>query len=447
MHRPRLLVFVAGLLGLAGLIHADDWPHWRGPTATGVSNEKNLPATWSEKDNVAWKAALRGGGVSSPVIFGNRVFVTSQVGRGNPRPGPSLVQGANAAEAGELPLGRKSAGAAANEVEGGVKFLVTALDRGTGKQLWEYESPLEANPFGVHEKHNLASPSPVTDGERVYAWFGSGLLVALDMNGKLVWQRDLGREFGPFNINWGHASSPILYKGTVILVCYHPQTAYLLAVDSSTGTNRWKVDRPRGVISYSTPMVVETTGGKAELVVNSSAGLAGHDVSSGELLWQFDEANSYPIPIATQNEGVIYTSRGYRSSPFMAIRAGGKGNVAETNVLWRVPSGAPYCSSIIYHDGLIYMVSDVGVVTATEAKTGERVWQERVGGVYSASPIIADGKIYFLSEDGEAVVMAVGRAARVLSRNRLDARILASPAIAGGKLFIRSDDALYAIGK
>ena len=445
MKGSRIVVLIVGLAGLTSIVQAQNWPHFRGPSATGLSSEKNIPATWTEKENIAWKATFRGAGVSSPIVWGDRVFVTSQAGRGNPRSGPRLVQNADPAAAGEVPLGTRSA---ANSTAGdGVRFIVTALDRSTGKQVWEYESPVESNPISVHEKHNLASPSPVTDGQRVYAWFGTGLLVALDMSGKLVWKRDLASEYGPFDINWGHSSSPILYKGTVILLCYHPQSAYLLAVDSTSGANRWKVARPRGVISYSTPMVIETSGGKAELVVNSSTGLAGHDASTGELLWQFDEANSYPITIATQSDGVIYTSRGYRSSPFMAIRPGGKGNIAETHVVWRVPSGAGYCSSIVYHDGLIYMVSDVGVVTATDAKTGERVWQERVGGVYSASPIVADGKIYFASEDGETVVMAAGRTPRVLSRNRLDARILASPAVAGGRLFIRSDDAVYAIGK
>jgi outer membrane protein assembly factor BamB len=146
-------------------------------------------------------------------------------------------------------------------------------------------------------------------------------------------------------------------------------------------------------------------------------------------------------------DGVIYTSRGYRSSPFMAIRPGGKGDVSSSHVIWRSPSGAPYISSLVYYDGLIYMIGDVGVLTVTDAKTGERVFQERIGGVYTASPVAADGKVYLLSEDGETVVVAAGRTPRVLARNKLNARQLASPAISGGRLFIRSDDAIYAIGK
>ena len=231
----------------------------------------------------------------------------------------------------------------------------------------------------------------------------------------------------------------------MILICYHERTSYLLALDARTGANRWKVDRPAGTISYSTPLVVETGEG-AELIVNSSAGVSGHDPSTGRQLWHFQETNRYPVPMPLQHDGVIYTSRGYRSSPFMAIPPGGTGEIADSHVLWRVPSGGPYVSSLVHYDGLIYMIGDVGVLTVTDAKTGERVVQERLGGVYSASPVGADGKIYFLSENGETIVLAVGRTPHVLARNRLSARQLASPAIAGGRLFIRSDDTLYAIG-
>jgi outer membrane protein assembly factor BamB len=192
--------------------------------------------------------------------------------------------------------------------------------------------------------------------------------------------------------------------------------------------------------------VVET-GGRAEIIVNSSIGVSGHDAATGARLWHFEEANRFPIPMPLFHEGVIYLSRGYRSSPFMAIRPGGKGDISTSHVVWKVASGAPYISSLVHYDGLIYMVGDVGVLTVVDAKTGERVFQERIGGVYSASPIAADGKVYLVSEDGETIVISAGRTPTVLSRNKLTARQLASPAVAGGRLFIRSDDVLYAIGK
>jgi outer membrane protein assembly factor BamB len=193
-------------------------------------------------------------------------------------------------------------------------------------------------------------------------------------------------------------------------------------------------------------LVVEA-GDRAEIIVNSSAGVSGHDFSTGKRLWHVEETNRFPIPMPLFHDGLIYTSRGYRSSPFMAIRPGGQGNVAASHVAWKVTSGAPYISSLVHYDGLIYMVGDVGVLTVADAKTGERVHQERIGGVYTASPVAGDGKIYVVSEDGETTVIAAGRTPKVLARNRLDARQLASPAIAGGRLFIRGDDAVYAIGK
>jgi outer membrane protein assembly factor BamB len=327
-----------------------------------------------------------------------------------------------------------------------VTFVISAFDRQSGRRAWQVEVPAEGPLASVHEKHNLASPSPVTDGERVYAWFATGQLVAVDLAGKIAWKKHLGTDYGPFDINWGHGSSPVVYKDRLILLCYHERASYLLALDSRTGNARWKVDAPSGVTSYSTPLVVEAPG-RTEIVVNSSAGVTGHDLATGERLWNFDEANRFPVPSPIAHDGIIFLSRGYRSSPFMAIRPGGKGDIAASHVVWRVPSGAPYISSLVYYDGLIYMTGDVGVLTVSDAKTGERVHQERVGGVYTASPVAGDGKVYLVSEDGETIVLAAGRTPSVLARNSLNARQLASPAIAGGRLFFRSDDALYAIGK
>jgi outer membrane protein assembly factor BamB len=437
----RFPMAVACLIaGLSVPLAAQHWPHWRGPSASGLSSETGLPVQWSDSTGVAWKASIRGLGISSPIVWGDRVFVTSQVGRGEFRAGPRLVQSGDAASAGERSLGGGGGSG------GPVSFLITAIDRATGKRAWEHETRAAGPLPSVHDKHNLASPSPVTDGARVYAWYGTGQLVAVDLTGKLVWQKHLGAEYGSFEINWGHGSSPVVHRDTVFLLCYHEPKSYLLALDSRTGAVRWKSDAESGVTSYSTPLVVEN-GALTEVIVNSSDGLSAYDASSGRRLWFVAEQNRFPIPMPLYQDGIIYASRGYRSSPFMAIRPGGKGNVAATNVVWRAPSGGPYISSLVYYDGLIYMVGDVGVLTVTDAKTGRRVFQERIGGVYTASPIAADGRIYLVSEDGETTVVAAGRTPRVVARNRLNARLLASPAIAGGRLFLRSDDAVYAIGK
>jgi outer membrane protein assembly factor BamB len=406
-----------------------------------VSSEKALPESWSDESNIAWRSPIRGVGISSPIVWGDRVFVTSQIGRGVRRPGnhPTLVQGGNAASSGERGItGPQDTGSK-------VVFVVTALSRLDGQRLWEYQLAAEGDLGEVHDKNNLASSSPVTDGQRVYAWFGTGQLVALDMNGKPLWSRHLGREYAAFDIGWGHGSSPLLFNDTLILPCYH-SSSYLLGVDTASGKTRWRVPRGKGVISYSTPLLIQTAAGP-EVIVNSSEGISGHNPANGQLLWHVQESNSFPIPMPVSHDGLIYTSRGYRSGPYMAIRPGGRGDVTRTHVLWRVATGAPYVSSLVHYEGVLYMAGDVGVLSAIDAKTGERLWQERTGGVFTASPVAGDGKVYLLSEDGQTIVLAAGRNPRVLARNRLDARQLASPAISGGRLFIRTDDGVIAVGK
>lgn len=439
----RLFAFALIVVMSFVQLSAENWPHWRGAAATGVSTETGLPERWSDTENIAWKAAVRGLGISSPIVWGDQVFVTSQIGSSARRAGnhPTLVQGGNPTEAGERALG----GAAAPPT-GKVIFLVTALSRLDGRTLWEYELPAEGQLNDVHDKHNLASSSPVTDGRRVYAWFGTGQIVALDMSGKLAWSRHLGREYSPFDINWGHSSSPAIFNDSLFLICYHDTDSYLLNLDTASGKTKWRVDRGGTFNSYSTPLVVQS-GGTHELIVNSSEGMSGHNAATGELLWHIQEQNRFPIPMPVFHEGTIYTSRGYRSGPYMAIRPGGKGDVSKSHVTWRVDTGAPYVSSLVHYNGLLYMAGDVGVLSAIDARTGQRVWQERTGGVFTASPVAADGKIYLLSEDGQTIVLAAGRQPRVLARNRLNVRQLASPAISGGRIFIRTDDAVIAVGK
>ncbi len=431
---------VALALSLLGATaSAEDWPTWRGPSTTGASSETRLPQSWSDTQNIAWRAHLAGVGVSSPVVWGDRVFVTSQVGSGTSREGPRLGQGSDASPT-ERPLG---SGAPAGS---GVRFLVEAFSGVSGQREWTFELAAEGDLPAVHEKHNLASASPVVDGERVYAVFGSGQVVAVDLKGRRIWSRNLAKEFAPFVINWGPASSPTLYRGSLIVVCYHETASYLLALDARTGKQLWKTDRPKGVLSYSTPIVVPGPQG-GELVVNSTTGVEAYDPATGAALWHLDEPIRMAIPVAMYDRGVIYLSRGYRSGPYMAIRPGGRGEISKTHVVWRVPTGAPYVSSLLYYDGLLYMAGDTGIITCVDAKTGEQVWRQRLGGIYTASPVAGDGKIYLFAESGEAVVMRAGRTPEVVARNTIDGRILASPAISGGRIFIRTDDGVIAVGR
>jgi outer membrane protein assembly factor BamB len=385
------------LVTFALLAQAEDWPNWRGPTNNGTSRDAKYPTEWSATKNIAWKTPLNGLAVSTPIVSGPYVFVTYQIGENALKPGvhPTLVQGAAAATSGEHALGGTRPHDRANDK---IVLAVAAFDRKTGQQAWEFKFNAEGDLPLTHEKRNLATPSPVTDGERVYAWFSNGQIAAVDRKGKLVWSRHIGREYSVMDIDWGQSSSPALYENLIILPCYNPSAAFLLALDKNTGKQVWKTDRPKGAISYSTPLLIEGP----ELILNTSERVESFDPKTGKLKWQFTEANRFPIPMPVFENGTLYMNRGYRSSPYMAIRAGGEGEVSP---IWRTANGGPYVPSLVLYDGLLYMANEAGIVSSVDAKSGELVWRERLGGFYSASPVAADGKIYLLSETGEMLVL------------------------------------------
>ena len=245
-----------------------DWPQWRGPSANGIAPDKDVPTEWGPNRNIAWKVPLSGLGTSTPIIWGDRVFLTSQMGDG-PSEGYDFAGASVARRMGRLPA---------------VQLAVQAFSRATGKLLWEYKFDAERPTPSVHIKHNLASPSCATDGKLVYAWMGTGQLVALDMDGKLVWKRDLG----PFEIQWGHGSSPLLYKDTLILLCDHQGKAYLLSLDKRSGKQLWKVDRGGDRRAYSTPFIIPGKNGD-ELVINSSERIDVVDPATGAPLWHLGD--------------------------------------------------------------------------------------------------------------------------------------------------------------
>lgn len=424
---------------------AADWPSWRGPDANGVAPDRAVAVRWSATENVAWKAPIAGAGVSTPIVSGNRVYVTSQIGRGLRREGnhPRLVQGADAAAQGERALG---SGAAAPADTAATAFIVEAFDRTSGTRVWERRIDAVGPLTPVHDKHNLATPSPVTDGTLVYAWFGTGHVVALDQSGAVVWQRHLAKENGAFDIQWGHGSSPVLHGDLLILLCDQPARSYVLGIDKRTGKDRWKADRGEGRASYSTPLVVEGAFG-AELIVNSTERVDAYDPKTGAFLWHAGDTTRFAVPTPVFHDGLIYLSRGYRSGPYMAIKAGGRGDVTAARTVWQVPTGAPYVSSLLHYDGVVYMANDVGVLTAVDAATGARIWQQRVDGVFSASPVAGGGHVYFVSESGDTVVVKAGRQPAIVATNALGERAIASPAIAHGQLFIRTDQHVFALGR
>jgi outer membrane protein assembly factor BamB len=439
----RLLSAFLPLIFLCNL-PAEDWPQWRGPSSNGVSSESELPDRWSATEHIAWRASLTGLGASSPIVWGDKVFVTSQTGSVPVQQGmkPQLARDEQELAGKENPIGGRSmkSASAGNEVS----LVVEAFCRADGKRLWKYSIPATGEFPELNEKHNLATPTPVTDGTLVYALFGNGQIAAIALDGTPVWTRHLGKEYSPFLVLWGHGSSPMLYKDLLIVLCDHTQKSYLLALDKSTGKERWKADRGAGRVSHSTPFVVPGPKGD-ELIINSSERVDAYNPANGELLWYTGGKRQTPIPTPVFHNGVIYMVRGYRNSDYMALRPGGRGEISENQILWRVPAGASYVPSILYYDGLIYVTSEVGIVTCTDAENGKPVWRQRLGGIFFASPVAGDRKIYLVSETGETFVLAAGREPAVLAQNNLDERIIASPAISGRRLFLRSDGTLFCI--
>ncbi|MBK5290863.1 MAG: PQQ-binding-like beta-propeller repeat protein [Acidobacteriia bacterium] len=417
------------LLFIAAVSFGQNWPQWRGPSADGISTEKNLPLRWSKTENIAWRAPLEGLGTSTPIVWGDRVFITSQLGDG-PFEGRSrdFDNAAVARRTGERPK---------------PQFAVQAFDRRSGKLLWDYRLDADGALQPVHIKHNLASPSCITDGERLYAWFGTGQLVTLDLTGKLIWKRHLGKEIAPFDVLWGHGSSPALYKESLFLLCDHPPGAYLVSLDKRTGKERWRKDRGKEKRSYTTPFVVSLAG-HDELILNSSQRVDAVDPTTGELLWWAGEPNRVPVPTPVFHDGVLYLNRGYSSSPYLALKPGGRGD-ATSRIQWEVKTGGPYVSSLLYYQGLLYMANETGIVSTSDAATGKTLWKDRFGSVFSASPVAGDGKVYLVNEEGVTFVLAAGKEKKVLAENALEERILASPAISGGMLFFRSDQSLICV--
>jgi outer membrane protein assembly factor BamB len=363
-------------------------------------------------------------------VWDDLIFLTSQAGHGPLDPSSQGFEASRAAR-------RAQEGA-------GVEFYIQAFSRPDGRVAWQHRFPAEGPLPAVHTAHNFATPSCVTGGERVYALMGDGQVLALDRKGKVLWQRHLGREIRPFDVAWGHGSSPVLYRDTLLVLSENPAGAFLLALDQRTGQTRWKADRGNRR-SYTTPLVIAGPRGD-ELLINTSNRLEALDPANGALLWHAGEANQVPVAMPVFHEGVIYTTRGYFSGPYMAVRAGGRGDVDESHVLWEVKTGAPYVGSMLYYQGMLYMATERGIATAIDPQTGATIWRERLGGCFLSSPVGAAGRVYLFNEDGEGIVLAAARQFQVLARNRLEERVVASPAVAGGCLLVRTDEHLYSIG-
>ncbi|HEY7915096.1 MAG TPA: PQQ-binding-like beta-propeller repeat protein [Blastocatellia bacterium] len=417
MSRKVLFAFFAALLS-SKMILADNWPQWRGPALNGISSEKNLPARWTAEENITWKLALPAWSGSTPIIWGERIFL-------------------NVAE--------------------GDNLYVWCVDRAKGELLWK--RPLGSGNVKLR-KQNMSSPSPVTDGKSVYVMTGTGVLKGFDFSGKELWSRDVQKDYGQFGLNWGYASSPLLYEDALFVQVLHgmktDDPSYVMRIDKNTGKTLWKVERPTPAIkespdSYTTPALLRYDN-KIEIVITGGDIVTGHDPVTGKELWRAGGLNpeNHPFyrivasPIVFDN--IIYAPT--RVKPLLAIKAGGRGDITETHRLWAFPNG-PDVPTPVTDGKYFYVVDDRGVAWCLDAKTGQAIWgpQRIKSGTYSSSPVLADGKIYITNEDGLTTVLRAGPKFEVMAENDLNDYCLSSPAISDGQIFIRTAQHLYCIGK
>lgn len=446
----RIIRFVAAnviaLTSLSNARAAEHWPQWRGPDLDGTSDAKKLPLRWSEDENIVWKTPLPAWGGSSPVIWGDRIFLLS----------PSKTSDDQPAEVGRTLPPRMTR----VDQSGGPDILLMCFDKKTGKPLWQQSLGAGNKLYG---KHNMASPSPVTDGKHVWAISGTGVVACFDTGGEEKWRHDLQGEYGPFGLYWGYASSPLLHKKLLVVQVLHgainQAPSYVVAFDKGTGEVKWKVDRQTGaeaecVDAYTTPIVVRE-GKKDRIVISGADYVTAHDPATGEEVWRAgglnpDRQRNYRLcgtPIGVGNL-VIATSR---ERPIVAVKKGGKGDVTDTHVAWKYDDRkGPDVPSAVSDGKHVFLVHDKGFITCISAKTGKTVWgPERLpGGTYSASPLLAAGRLYITNEDCETTVLAAGPMHEELARNKLEGGYtLSSWAVSGSRLFLRAGEYLYCIGE
>lgn len=394
---------VLGWLGLAACpLHAEDAPQFRGSGGLGISREKGLPLTWNEKENIRWQAALPGRGLSSPVIAAGRVYVTA-------------CTGANQA-----------------------RLHIFCFEEKTGKLLWERQL-WATGTTQCHVKTNMAAPTPVTDGQCVYALFATGDLACLTREGNLQWYRSLVGDYPTIGNNVGMAASPILWNDVLIVSLENVGESFAAGVDKHTGINRWRVGRPRG-INWVSPLLIPNDG-QAEVLLQGPNDLTAYDPASGKKKWAVTDQKFATMPSPTFGGGVIFAPGG----KFLAIQPGNSKHAPR--VLWQSAKLPANYGSPLFHDGRLYTISFKGILNCADAATGKALWNLRVDGSFAASPLLADGKIYLVSEEGTTTIIDPQAESKIIATNVLPETFLATPVASNGALFLRSDKHLYCIGQ
>jgi outer membrane protein assembly factor BamB len=407
LNRLRTALLLGISLLLARLAPAGDWPGWRGPAGNGVTEEKDLPVRWSAT-NVLWKVPLTGAGVSTPVVQGGRVFLTSSDGRRNDR------------------------------------LHLSCHDAATGAELWHTLFFGSAVSEGQFAPGGMAVPTPAADGRHVYALFGTGDLVCADRDGKPVWLRSLAQEYGTFRNRWGMGSSPLLVDGLLVVQVDHWGESYLLGVDAATGANRWRTKRDAAV-NWTSPAVARVRG-RTEVLAAGTHTLKGYDAATGAELWTVHGMQTQCIPSPVVQGERVYAVSGREHFTLCVRLDGAAGDLTTTHVDWKARSGGTFVPSPVCLGDHYYYVEDTGWANCLRTDTGERVWRQRMNGKFTASLVAADGKVYFTSEAGVVTVVRAGPKFEVLGRNDVGEGLMASPAVAGGRLFLRGDKHLSCIG-
>jgi len=464
-HHLPVLLGLAGSLAFAISTAAapapnENWPQWRGPLQNGVAPAANPPTTWSETNNVKWKVKIPGSGQATPIIWDNRVFIQTAIPTGKKieaKPGDASEQppAARPETGGEPP--RKGPGGGKGKGRGGFgggpkptevyQFAIMCLDRQTGKVLWQQVAREEVPHEGYRQgEGSFASSSGLTDGTHLYAYFGSRGLYCYDLDGKPLWDQDLGKM--RMVMGFGEGSSPALYHDTLIVNRDNEDNSFIIALDKNTGKTLWKKPREEHT-SWSTPLIIERDG-KAQAVVAATGKIRSYDVASGEVLWECGGLTRNVIPCPVAGAGMVYCMSGFQGNALLAIRLGRTGDLTGSDAIaWTHNQSTPYVPSpLLYGDKLYFFANNNGILSCLNAKSGEPLFNaerlEDLSGVY-ASPLGAAGRVYLAGRNGVTVVLKQSDKLEVLATNRLDEKFDASPAAAGKDLFLRGREYLYCI--
>ena len=426
---------------------AQNWPEWRGPLGTGVAPEAEPPLKWSEQENVKWKIELPGSGSSTPIVWGDTVYLQAAIATGENRASTAAAEQPPAEQGNQNRRGRGGFGGGDKPTEIH-QFVLVAIDRETGKLKWQKVAREEVPHEGHHRDHGYSSSSPVTDGHHILAYFGSRGLHCFDMEGNLQWSKDLGRM--QTRMSFGEGSSPALHANIVVVNWDHEGEDFIAAFAVPTGRELWRQPRSEST-TWATPLIVEHDG-QAQVVTSATKKVRSYDLETGELIWESPGLTANVIPSPVAGEELVFVTSGFRGNALYAIRLGNKGDLTDSDAIaWSYDRATPYVPSpLLYQDRLYFFSNNNGIISSFNAQTGEPVIDaERVPGLQNvyASPVAANGYIYMVGRDGTTVVAKHSNELQVVATNELDEHIDASPAIAGNQIFLRGTRHLYCLAE